>query len=928
MPQFVRRSLLVQLVSVYLLFVVVVLVVGAVVNAIVDQRVRDEVQASDQALAQEIALDTSLKLTGAETAVVTLGRLAQTAGSRDALARDFQAFMAARSDVDHVYWLDPLGGVQLSVQSPIQAPDITNLPPEFSPPGVVEQALVASGPIVEVGIAAETTFSAGVIIAEPVRTPQQGLVGIVAISLSLSELSAPLKSVVDAQARQHQLQISIIDDRGVLIASPDSTQILFNVLNELPGASQALGGHPASQLGPGPGGQEWLYSATPVPKTGWAVVVQRPTSEALAVVAQFHLWLLMAALIFALGGLVFWLMLLSRVISPLHALAVQQHPALPGSEHPILPHATTLASRDDEVGGLARSLARLERDVLAQLGELHTLLKTSTAVVESLDPRDVVGTIIREAGRLVDVQAAAVLVPDEHDVLRVLVSDGHTEHYDHALSLAPENADSAAVTALRDGRPVQKLLDPGQLHPSLSSAEGFRTVLAIPIVSRHAGAVVLLVHRTESQPFTENEVDLLLTFANYATLAWEHAVLYERSDERLREVARENERLYRESSDERQRLAAIMGSMRDGLVLTGIDGTILYANPGASAISGISSAGLERHHVNTLFVALGASALDPAACEQALARVEAAAASEAVIEIQRDARRRAIHLRPFDVSDDSGQVIGRGLLLRDVTREREIAEFKTTLLAAVGHELRTPLAAIKGHASTLLQDDVTWPLDDQRHFLRTISAEADRLAQLVSNLLDLSRQEAGLLLLKRTPTQIRELVVRAVEQVSQPGVAIAVQIPDDLPALDVDRARIEVVLHNLLTNAITYGKGEVYVTAERRGAALVVSVSDNGPGLAPDELSHAFERFYRAQHGRRQRSGGTGLGLAICKAFVEAHGGSIWAESNGAHTVISFSLPLAAPDGHSTLDIETSDAAPQAHQAGEASQASIERSRA
>ena len=95
-------------------------------------------------------------------------------------------------------------------------------------------------------------------------------------------------------------------------------------------------------------------------------------------------------------------------------------------------------------------------------------------------------------------------------------------------------------------------------------------------------------------------------------------------------------------------------------------------------------------------------------CERALALVESAKATEVVVEIRREDRRRAIHVRLFDVGDESGHAVGRGLLLRDITRERELDEFKTTLLAAVGHELRTPLAAIKGHASTLLQEDVTW----------------------------------------------------------------------------------------------------------------------------------------------------------------------------------------------------------------------------
>ncbi len=914
MARFARRSLLVQLLGTYVLFVLAVLSASLAVNAVVAQRLQSDVQASDQALAQEVAVQTSLTLRDAESSLVQLSLLpAFHTGQRDAIMSALQAYKSARADVDHVYWLDPLGILLVSVKSPTGPPEAVLPVTEFSPPEVVQRALIQNptqGPVIEIGLVRSGTYTAGVVrpgtytagvvIAEPVfdqpirANTKPALIGIVATSLSLADLSEPLANVIHAQASQgRQLMISVIDDQGELIATPDQSQILYTVLGQLPGADQALQGQTTTRLGAGPGGQDWLFSSVPVSGTGWAVVVQRPTSQALAVVAEFHVWLLVVALIFILGGLVFWLMLLLRVIRPLHALAVQ-HRALPSEDLPEPAGVITLAEREDEVGGLARSLKRLESDVLTQLGELRTLLETSNAVVGSLDPQAVVGTIIQEVRRLVDVQAAAVLVPDERGMLRVLVSDGHAEHYDRTVSVPPDDPQYPAALALRDGQPVQNIAIPGSAFPPLSYEEGFRSVLAIPIISRHAGGVVLLVHRTEPQPFSRNEIDLLLTFANYATLAWEHAVLYERSDERLREVARENEQLYRAAMGEKQTLAAIMGSMSDGLVLTGVDGIILYANPGASALAGLDSAALERRHIGVLYAALRAAAADPVAGEQALARAKAGTLPDPIVELSLAGRHRAIHLRQFDVRDESSQLIGRGLLLRDVTRERELDEFKTTLLAAVGHEVRTPLAAIKGHASTLLQEDVAWPPEDQRHFLRTISGEADRLAQLVSNLLDLSRQEAGLLLLNRAPVRMQELVARVVGRQSYPGVHVSVRIPGDLPPLDIDGARVEVVLHNLLANAVVYGEGNVCVSAEHRDDAVVVSVSDNGPGIAQDELPHTFERFYRARRGREQRSGGTGLGLAICKAFVEAHDGTIWAESSGSGTTMSFSLPLAS----------------------------------
>ncbi|GHO83920.1 ATP-binding protein [Dictyobacter formicarum] len=904
MLHFVRRSLLMQLLSVYLLFMLIVLVGGLAVNSVVEQQLRSDVQASDQALAQEIALETNLQIRDAESSLAALGKQVDQTSDTQEIANTFRTYKLSRPDVDHVYWLDPVGVLQ--VTWPINSAALNT---EFSPPDVVQRARMSVGPVFEVGIAVETTFNAGVIIAQPMRLSDGRLVGIVAVSISLVELSEPLIAVVNAQQQQgRHLMINVIDSRGVLVATPQRQRILQTVLDELPGAEQALHNHVASQIGRGQDGQDWLFSAVPISDADWAVVVQRPAEEALSVVAQFHLWLLTAIVLFACGGLLFWLILLGRVIRPLHTLA-RQHQALPSSKLAIPMDTTILAARGDEVGALARSLVRLELDGLEKLGELRTLLETSNAVVGSLEPHAVVRKIIREARRLVDVQAAAVLLPDNQGILRVLVSDGHSEHYDRELALTPEHISSAPVVALRDGAPVQKLLGPGTA--SFSYEDGFRSVLAIPIISRHAGGVVLLVHRTEPHLFNQNEIDLLLTFANYATLAWEHAVLYERSDERLHEVARENERLYQHAAEEKQKLAAIMESMHDGLVLTGIDGIVLYTNQGARNLLDLGGESVERCSITTLYAALRANAVDAQQVDAVLTRFENAATSEAMVTVSSHEQRRSLHLRLFDVEDEAGQPIGRGLLLRDITRERELDEFKTTLLAAVGHEVRTPLAAIKGYVSTLLQEDVSWSTADQRHFLQTISSEADRLTQMVKNLLDLSRQEAGLLQLNLSPTSVQDLLKTAVkhERPHYPTASIQLQLPATLPEVNIDSARIEVVLHNLLSNALVYGEGTVTIMVECQVEFVTIAISNTGQGIAPDELPHIFERFYRARYGRQQRLGGTGLGLAISKAFVEAHGGKIQAASSKRVTTITFSLPIAV--AATTAETLTTDISPE-----------------
>ncbi|HEX8917568.1 MAG TPA: ATP-binding protein [Chloroflexota bacterium] len=881
-----RRSLLVQLLGVYLLFVAAIFAADYKVNAVAQQQVTSQVQTTDLALAQEISRETETKISGAESTLVRLSRLdAVRRGDVAAMSAAFQSFRAARPDVDLAFWIDPHGILQLSVPS-----NVRTLGESFAAQPIFMAALRSTHPVLQDGVIDYTTYNAVVMLAVPVRDSRGNLVGVVGTNLLLNDLAEPLASVISSQARQHQhMLISIVDAQGQLIATVQKERILQPVLDELPGAAEALAGHIATRQASDVQGQQWLYSSVPIRTVGWAVVVQRSSSDALAAITNFRRWITVAALVFALGGLLFWLVLLRRVVQPLRALS-HRHAMLP-SQDQQKKDDIPLRGRVDEIGGLARSLARLERDVIAQLGELHTLLETSNAVVTSLDPTHVGQTIIREVQRLVDIQAAAVLVPDENGVLGVLVSEGRGDEYDRSVRVPPDQLTFPSALALHDGRPVQMIAGEDANFSPRAYAAGFRAMLAIPIIS-HVGSVVLAVHRRDPQRFTEHEVELLVTFANHATLAWEHAVLYERSDERLREVAHENERLYRQAAAEKQTLAAIMHSMSDGLILTGVEGKILYANPGAGAIIGLSSAALEGGHISVVYKSLEAAAQDPATCNESLGRIQAGETTTCLVETGIDGRFHAVQLRLFDVHDDGREIIGRGLLLRDVTRERELEQFKTTLLGAVGHELRTPLAAIKGYASTLLQDDVSWSQNDERRFLEAISSESDRLAQLVSNLLDLSRMEAGLLSLHRASCRLEELLDNAARRLPALAV-ISADIPAELPLLDVDAARLEVVLHNLLSNALAYGGGHIKVSAESQGGNVVVHIANDGPGIAGDELAHIFERFYRATRGSQLRAGGTGLGLAICKAFVEAHGGSIWAESSDNETTISFAVAVS-----------------------------------
>ena len=232
---------------------------------------------------------------------------------------------------------------------------------------------------------------------------------------------------------------------------------------------------------------------------------------------------------------------------------------------------------------------------------------------------------------------------------------------------------------------------------------------------------------------------------------------------------------------------------------------------------------------------------------------------------------------------------------------------KSSLLSSVSHELRTPLTTIKTMLFSLRHDGTSLPPGVRQEFLTEIDRELDYLNSLVGNLLDMSRLEAGTLIPRREWQILDELVEGAIRRVEPllAGRSLHVLLAPDLPPISVDGMQLQQVLVNLLDNAIKFSPPEspIRLTAALTGDSLEVRVTNTGEGIPANELDRIFDRFYRVQSGRSSGSPGTGLGLAICKGIVEAHGGSILAQSvPGGETTILFWIPVAAspPAGDQT----------------------------
>lgn len=250
--------------------------------------------------------------------------------------------------------------------------------------------------------------------------------------------------------------------------------------------------------------------------------------------------------------------------------------------------------------------------------------------------------------------------------------------------------------------------------------------------------------------------------------------------------------------------------------------------------------------------------------------------------------------------DQAALALERARLSEEAAQAAALAqsdELKSALLAAVSHDLRTPLASIKASATSLLDDSVDWEADARRELLTAIDEETDRLTLMVSNLLDLSRIEGGALRPQMDWYDVDELIadVRSRVAVRAEEHPMTVTIEPDLPPLRFDYVEIAQVLVNLIENAIKYTPpgAPIAISARKVPGAVEISVHDEGPGIPPESQRRLFEKFYRARAGTG--APGSGIGLTISKGLVEAHGGHISVESApGAGTTFRFTLPLAA----------------------------------
>ena len=513
------------------------------------------------------------------------------------------------------------------------------------------------------------------------------------------------------------------------------------------------------------------------------------------------------------------------------------------------------------------------------------LLKISRALTSQLDLSSVLRLILEAAGEMLSGHAGLIVLRRD---------DAYAADGDQALEVRASFGIPAQMLSLFEplwssGIGGSSRLSRRQLAQiAVAASMPLTQVVALPMQIGDQALGAIYIFRHSGGAFDANDRQVLQSFADQAAIAVNNA------------------QLYQQVSQEKRRLDAILEAGADGIVILDASFRVTRFNKALARLTGVTAAqAVSRHHDELIVLRnkrAGMTLSEAAAGGWPLVTRSSAgllASGPLYVEgdlVRADGARVSVGITYAPLLDREGRVVNLIANVRDITRFREADDLKNTFISIISHELKTPVALIKGYAGTLSREDAQWEPRTVRESATIIEEEADRLTHLIDNLLDASKLQAGGLKLNRSSVSIDAVAARQVELFRTQTTAhtLIAEFPSPFPHVEADPARIEQLLNNLISNAIKYSPegGAIRVSGKTMPEEIEVSVSDQGIGIPVEEQSRIFERFFRVDDALSRRTQGSGLGLYIAKAIVEAHGGRIWVDSApGRGTAISFTLP-------------------------------------
>ena len=539
------------------------------------------------------------------------------------------------------------------------------------------------------------------------------------------------------------------------------------------------------------------------------------------------------------------------------------------------------------------------REIAALRERLSRLSEASLHITEDLDLDAVLQGVLDGARSLTGARMGGVTILDDAGRLQDFLTSGLTDEDHQRFVNLPGGPEFFAYLSglseplrLADFSAHTTALGLPEIGPPLGPVGSF---LGAPVRLRGERAGNLYLSDKEGGgEFTQDDEETLAMFASHAAMA----------------IA--NARRHREEQRARAYLETLIDTSPVGVVVfnAGTGVPVSLNREGRRLVDGLTNPGQTAEQLLDVLTIRRADGREISLREfplaEALSTGETVRAEEIVIGVP-DGRSVSVLLNATAIRSEEGQVESVVVTLQDMTALEELDRLRAEFLGMVSHELRAPLTSIKGSAATVLGSSADMDPAVVRQFFRIIEDQADHMHDLVADLLDVARIETGTLPVTPEPAEVAVLVDRARSTFTNAGGRnnLAIDIPPDLPLVMADRRRIVQVVGNLLSNAAKHSSESsvITVTVVREDVHVAVSVADEGRGIPSERLPYLFRKFTRSD-GDDLGSGvaGSGLGLAICKGIVEAHGGRIWAESEGPGmgARFTFTIPTVEEAGSGT----------------------------
>jgi PAS domain S-box-containing protein len=521
---------------------------------------------------------------------------------------------------------------------------------------------------------------------------------------------------------------------------------------------------------------------------------------------------------------------------------------------------------DDEIGQLGQAFAQMQAALKKRLDELSLLLSIGQNVSASLDIQAGMPIILRGAMTGTNAAGVRVLVLNPSSRQPLTFGDGPA---DKIMALL----DRQMMTLARQ-RTQLTLATPEEVRQTLELEPGrelpIKALVAIPLYTNDRFQGVFWVSYRQPHVFPDTELSLLNTLASQAAVLVESA------------------RLYATAEGGRRRLAAVLASTSDAVIVTDPTERILLINPAMERAFGLNGTDVR-----------GLPVVDVIPSEKLVEALSNNADRTRNVEIP-TGNGRTLYASASTIVSTDGQVLGRVAVLHDITYLKEVDDMKSDFVATVSHDLRSPLTFMRGYANMLPMVGELNP--KQQEYVTKILGGIEQMSNLIEALLDLGRIEAGVELVL-TQFKVEELLQAIADELAQPaqskGIQLVVKSAPALPLLKCDQSLIRQAVNNLVNNAIKYApnSGEVTMGASLEtgpiGPEIVICVQDNGPGISPQDQVRLFEKFYRVKQRSSSNVKGSGLGLALVKSIAERHDGRAWCVSEvGRGSTFYLSLPF------------------------------------